>query len=39
MRVIQVRTTSGQPPVGQLADAVIASLTELPAAVARLDVG
>ncbi len=39
MRVIQVRTASGQPAVGQMADAVITSLTELPAAVTRLDVG
>jgi putative hydrolase of the HAD superfamily len=39
MRVIQVRTASGQPAVEQMADAVITSLTELPAAVARLDVG
>ena len=39
MRVIQVTTTSGPPAVGRRADAAIASLTELPAAVARLDVG
>jgi HAD superfamily hydrolase (TIGR01509 family) len=39
MRVIQVRTTPGQPPVGQIADAVVHSLAELPAAIARLDVG
>jgi HAD superfamily hydrolase (TIGR01509 family) len=39
MRVIQVRTTSGQPPVSQIADAVVPSLADLPAAVARLDVG
>ncbi len=39
MRVIQVWTTPGQPPVGQAADAVIQSLADLPAAVARLDDG
>lgn len=38
MRVIQVRTTRGRPPVGQTADAVVSNLAELPAAVARLDV-
>jgi putative hydrolase of the HAD superfamily len=38
MRVIQVRTTPGQPPVGQIADAVVPRLADLPAAVARLDV-
>jgi putative hydrolase of the HAD superfamily len=39
MRVIHVKTTPGQPPVSQTADAVIPTLAELPAAVARLDVG
>ena len=39
MRVIQVRTTAEQPPVGQPADAIIQTLADLPAAVARLDVG
>ena len=39
LRVIHVRTTSGQPPVGQKADAVIGNLADLPAAVAGLDVG
>jgi len=39
LRVIQVRTTPGQPPVSQTADAVIPSLADLPAAVAHLDVG
>jgi FMN phosphatase YigB (HAD superfamily) len=38
MRVIQVRSTPGRPPVGQMADAVITSMRELPAAVERLDV-
>jgi HAD superfamily hydrolase (TIGR01509 family) len=39
MRVIQVRTTPRQPPEGQTPDAVVPSLVDLPATVARLDVG
>jgi putative hydrolase of the HAD superfamily len=39
MRVIQVRAARGRPPVSQTADVIIPSLAELPAAVARLDVG
>ena len=39
MRVIQVTSTPGRAPVGQTADAVIPSLTALPDAVERLDVG
>jgi putative hydrolase of the HAD superfamily len=39
MRVIQVRSTPGRPPAGQMADAVIPTLKDLPAAVERLDVG
>ena len=37
MRVIQVRTTSGRPPAGQVADAVIPSMAELPVALEQLD--
>jgi putative hydrolase of the HAD superfamily len=37
MRVIQVRSTAGRPPAGQRPDAVITTLKDLPAAVARLD--
>lgn len=36
MRVIQVRSTPGRPPVGQVADMVIPSMRELPAAIERL---
>ena len=39
MRVIQVRSTPGRPPMGQVADLVIPSMRELPAAIERLDVG
>jgi putative hydrolase of the HAD superfamily len=37
MRVIQVRSTPGRPPAGQVADAVIPSMRELPAAVEQLE--
>jgi HAD superfamily hydrolase (TIGR01509 family) len=36
MRVIQVRSTPGRPPVGQTPDAVITSLRDLPAAIDRV---
>ena len=38
MRVIQVRSTPGRPPSRQMADLVISSMRELPAAIERLDV-
>ena len=37
MRAIHVTTAAGRSPVGDMADAVIATIRDLPAAVARLD--
>ena len=38
MRAVHLRSTPGEPPAGQAADAVIRSIRDLPEAVARLDV-